>query len=167
MNRVFLILPVLIVGALMLLKDKEPAAQIRPESEPDWWDDIMYRLGQRSLERLTGVHPDMVRLVKRAIQITAIDFSVGEGVRELERQRELFNEGKTTTLNSRHLTGHAVDLWALDGGVVSWDWKFYHQIADAMKQASRELNIPIIWGGDWTSFKDGPHFELSWEKYPR
>ncbi len=74
---------------------------------------------------------------------------------------------KTTTSNSRHLTGHAVDLAAWVDNTVSWEWKYYYQIADAMKQAASELNVSIDWGGDWKSFKDGPHFELTWSKYPK
>lgn len=119
-------------------------------------------LGSRSLERLQGVHPDLVKVVKRAIQITECDFTVLEGVRTKTRQAELVKSGASQTSNSRHLTGHAVDLGAWVNGTVSWDWKYYYQIEKAMKQASKELNIPIEWGGDWKSLKDGPHYQLPW-----
>jgi peptidoglycan L-alanyl-D-glutamate endopeptidase CwlK len=69
-------------------------------------------------------------------------------------------------MRSRHLTGHAVDLGALIGGQVRWDWPLYYKIADAMKRAAKELGIPIEWGGDWQKFKDGPHFQLPWKEYP-
>jgi peptidoglycan LD-endopeptidase CwlK len=124
---------------------------------------MSYTLGTRSSQRLSGVHPDLVAVVKRAIQITEQDFSVLEGIRNINRQRELFKAGKSTTMNSRHLTGHAVDLapWP-----ISWEWEGFYPIADAMKQAAEELEVDIVWGGDWKSFPDGPHFELSRKTYP-
>lgn len=128
---------------------------------------MVYKLGQKSLSNLKGVHPDLVKVVKRAIELTECDFTVIEGLRTKERQAQLLKEKKTTTSNSRHLTGHAVDLAAWVNDTISWDWKYYHQIADAMKEASKELNISIEWGGDWKKFKDGPHFELTWSKYPK
>lgn len=119
-------------------------------------------LGSRSLTNLKGVHPDLVKVVKRAIQLTECDFTVIEGLRTPQRQAQLVKQGASQTSNSRHLTGHAVDLGAWVNGTVSWDWKYYYQIEKAMKQASKELNIPIEWGGDWKSLKDGPHYQLPW-----
>jgi peptidoglycan L-alanyl-D-glutamate endopeptidase CwlK len=123
-----------------------------------------FKLSRRSLDRLKGVHPDLVRVVLRAIQITEVDFAVTEGVRAESRQRELFLAGASTTMNSRHLTGHAVDLAAWVGEI-RWDWPLYHKIAEAMKAAAAELNVSIVWGGDWKTFKDGPHFELDRKVY--
>ena len=122
-----------------------------------------YKLGTRSLQNLSGVHPDLVDVVKRAIQITEQDFTVIEGIRNINRQRELYKSGKSTTLNSRHLTGHAVDIapWP-----ISWDWEEFYPIADAMKQAAEELEVDLEWGGDWKSFPDGPHYQLSRKTYP-
>jgi peptidoglycan L-alanyl-D-glutamate endopeptidase CwlK len=124
----------------------------------------MYRLSGKSRSKLEGVHPDLVAVVERAIEITSQDFSVGEGMRSLERQRELVETGKSTTMNSRHLTGHAVDLFPYP---LSWDWEYFYPIADAMKQAAEELNVDLDWGGDWKSFPDGPHFQLAWGSYPK
>ncbi|MDH5579527.1 MAG: M15 family metallopeptidase [Betaproteobacteria bacterium] len=126
----------------------------------------MYRLSQRSADKLVGVHPDLVRVVKRAIQITSVDFTVLEGVRAIARQRELVQAGASQTMNSRHLTGHAVDLGAYVAGEVRWDWPLYHKIAAAMLGAAREFDVPLEWGGDWAKFKDGPHFQLPWKDYP-
>lgn len=131
----------------------------------------MYVLGTQSRKMLQGVHPDLVKVVERAIQIVDIDFTVLEGVRTLERQKVMVATGASTTMNSRHLIApnglaHAVDLGALVAGKLSWSWPLYSKIARAMKEAAAELYIPIVWGGDWKSFKDGPHFELSWKKYP-
>jgi peptidoglycan L-alanyl-D-glutamate endopeptidase CwlK len=123
-------------------------------------------LSARSLQRLNGVHPDLVRVVKRAIELTGVDFAVTEGLRTLARQRELVTAGASQTLRSRHLTGHAVDLVALVGGKVRWDWPLYPRIAESMKAAAKELNVPIEWGGDWKSLRDGPHFQLPWKAYP-
>ena len=126
----------------------------------------MYVLSKKSLDRLTGVHPDLIRVVKRALEITTVDFAVLEGVRSKARQEQLVKAGASQTLNSRHLTGHAVDLGAYVSGSVRWDWPLYHKIADAVKQASAELGVPIEWGGDWQKFKDGPHFQLPRKEYP-
>lgn len=125
----------------------------------------MYVLGTVSKNNLKGVHPDLVKVVEKAITLTEIDFRVTEGLRSKTRQIELVNKGASKTLNSRHITGHAVDVVALIGGAVRWDWPLYDKIAKAFKQASKELNIPIIWGGDWKNFKDGPHFELDRNVY--
>lgn len=127
---------------------------------------MAYKLGVRSRLNLRGVHPDLVRVVERAIQLTDVDFTVTEGLRSKERQKQLRAAGASMTLNSRHLTGHAVDVAALVGGKVRWDWPLYPRIASAFKQAAKELNVPIVWGGDWTKLRDGPHFELSRAVYP-
>jgi peptidoglycan L-alanyl-D-glutamate endopeptidase CwlK len=127
---------------------------------------MTFVLGQKSLERLNGVHPDLVRVVKLAITRTPVDFVVLEGLRTKERQAVLFKQGATKTMNSRHLTGHAVDLAPAIGGVVSWDWPLYHKLAPVMKAAAKELGVAITWGGDWTTFKDGPHWELRRDAYP-
>jgi len=155
---------------------------------------MSFVLGSRSLSRLDGVHPDLVKVVLRAIQITEVDFTVLEGLRTKERQKKLVASGASKTMNSRHLTGHAVDLGAYVDGGVRWDWPLYHKIADAMKRASVDVGVPIEWGGAWhlkpfgswvgsaegamtdyvtlrksqgkKPFVDGPHFELSRGVYP-
>ena len=122
-------------------------------------------LNKKSIDRLSGVHTDLVAVVKLAIELSDIDFQVIEGVRSKARQEQLFKAGASQTLNSRHLTGHAVDLAALVNDSIRWDWPLYFKIADAMKKAAAQLKIKIVWGGDWRTFKDGPHFELSKEVY--
>lgn len=133
----------------------------------------MSELDARSLSRLNGVHPDLVAVVKLAAQDAS--FIVTEGLRTYERQRELFLAKKSQTMNSRHLTGHAVDLaiWAdedkdkvVDANELSWKFQHYQELAEVMKKAAQELGIALIWGGDWTTFKDGPHFELDRKVYP-
>lgn len=126
-----------------------------------------FKLGTKSLSNLKGVHPDLVKVVKRAIELTECDFTITEGLRTKERQAQLLKEKKTTTSNSRHLTGHAVDLAAWVDGTVSWNWDHYYKIAEAVKQAAKELNISIEWGGEWKSFPDAPHWQLPWSKYPK
>lgn len=125
-----------------------------------------FKLSARSKDRLIGVHHRLVAVVERAIEITEIDFAVNEGVRTMEKQLEYVRSGASQTLASRHLTGHAVDLAAFIGKELRWDWPLYHKIAAAMKQAAKELNVPIVWGGDWKKFPDGPHFELDRRTYP-
>jgi peptidoglycan LD-endopeptidase CwlK len=124
-------------------------------------------LGARSLSRLEGVHADLIRVVKRAAIESDLDFTVLEGLRTLDRQRQLKAQGATRTMNSRHLTGHAVDLAPMIGGKVSWDWPLYHRLAKIVKAAAAAENVPIQWGGDWRTFKDGPHWELPWASYPK
>lgn len=109
-----------------------------------------FSLSALSLSRLKGVNPDLVKVVKRAIEITGVDFRVSEGVRTKERQAELVRQGASQTMNSRHLTGHAVDLVAIVDGQVSWDFNHYYTIAKAMAQASTELGVNVRWGGAWT-----------------
>lgn len=120
----------------------------------------MFKLSKHSLERMKGVDENLVKVVKRAIEITEIDFGISEGLRTKERQRQLVAEGKSRTMRSRHLVGEAVDVYAWVNGGVSWNKKYYHQIADAMKQAAEELDVQITWGGDWKTFFDGPHYQI-------
>lgn len=124
-----------------------------------------YKFGSRSIERLQGVHPDLVRVMNRAIEETDIDFTVLEGVRSIETQIEYVRKGASKTMNSRHLTGHAVDIAPLIGGKVTWSWPPYHRLARVVKAAAKAEKVPIKWGGDWIRFKDGPHWELPRSKY--
>jgi len=149
-------------------------------------------LSARCELRLAGVHPDLVRVVRNAAHGGAI-FRVTEGLRTPERQRQLVAEGKSQTLNSRHLTGHAVDVVPLDdAGNVSWAWGLFFPLADAFRAASIAESVPVVWGGAWGQlmgdyanakagqaayaarmkeqsrkpFLDGPHFELFRARYP-
>jgi peptidoglycan L-alanyl-D-glutamate endopeptidase CwlK len=124
-------------------------------------------LGQRSLSRLEGVHPDLVRVVKKAAVLSNLDFTVLEGLRTVERQKQLVAQGASKTMNSRHLTGHAVDLAPMIGGKIRWDWPLYHKLAKIVKAAAADEKVPLVWGGDWRAFKDGPHWELPWKFYPK
>ena len=131
---------------------------------------MAFRFSKRSLERMEGVHPHLVAVMHRALELTPIDFTVLEGVRSLDRQKELVANGASQTMNSRHLiadngVAHAIDIAPYVDGTVSWHWPHYHTLAPAVKQAALELNVPIEWGGDWKSFKDGPHWQLPWAEY--
>src|SRR6056297_784533 len=125
---------------------------------------MAYRLSQRSMQNLSGVHPDLVAVVKRAIEITEQDMMVLEGVRNIERQRQLVAKGASKTMNSRHLTGHAVDLAPYP---LSWDWEYFWPIVEAMQTAADELGVELTSGAYWENFPDGPHHELSWGAYPK
>jgi peptidoglycan L-alanyl-D-glutamate endopeptidase CwlK len=124
------------------------------------------KLNQRSVDRLNGVHPDLRRVVYRAAEITGHAFIVTEGLRTLERQKALVAAGASKTMKSRHITGHAVDLAAMVGDEVRWDWPLYNQLAAVMKEAAQIEGVPIEWGGDWRTFRDGPHFQLPLADYP-
>ncbi|WP_295531502.1 M15 family metallopeptidase [uncultured Pseudacidovorax sp.] len=152
-----------------------------------------FKLGKNSLNELQGVHPDLVAIVQRAIVLTAQDFGVHDGLRTLEEQKKLIATGASQTLDSRHLTGHAVDLVPYFNGKLRWEWPPIYVIADAVRTAARELNTPLRWGGAWDvdftasndspedlvadyvsrrraagqrAFIDGPHYELPRAKYP-
>lgn len=125
----------------------------------------MYSLGVRSKARLKGVHPDLVKVVEKAIQLTTVDFTVLEGVRDAVRQKKLVESKASQTLNSRHLTGHAVDLGAWVDDQVDWSWPLYAKINAAMQEASKQLGIPVEWGGNW-KMRDGPHWQLPRKEYP-
>lgn len=127
---------------------------------------MSFRLSARSRDRMAGLHPDLVRVIEAAIKITPVDFTITEGLRQPQRQAALVKAGASRTLNSRHLTGHAVDVAAWIGGTVRWDWPLYPRIAGAFKQAAADLDVPLVWGGDWPRLRDGPHFELCWKTYP-
>ncbi len=152
----------------------------------------MFRLSEKSTQRLYGVHNDLVRVVERAIELTTVDFTVYEGLRTKERQAAMLAAGNSRTLDSRHLTGHAVDLVPIIGGSPRWEWGGCYAVATAVAKASQELSVPIRWGGVWDrlmseyagtheamqkavadycrrhpgpDFIDGPHFELPKEFY--
>lgn len=122
--------------------------------------------GGRSISRMAGLHPDLKKVMNQAILATDLDFTVLEGLRTLERQKQMVETGASTTLNSRHLDGHAVDIAPFIGGEVRWDWPLYYRLAVIVKAAAKEVGVPIEWGGDWKTFKDGPHWQLPWAKYP-
>lgn len=126
------------------------------------------KLTQRDVDRLKGVHPDLVKLVQAVsdMLLGPLTFMVIEGLRTPERQRELVKAGKSQTQNSRHLTGHAVDLGVLIDGKLTWDFKVYKTLADIVKANAARLGTPIVWGGDWRTLRDGPHFELDRKTYP-
>lgn len=132
---------------------------------------MSYYLGKRSLLNLEGVHPDMVRVVKRAITLTQNDFGVTEGLRLVERQRELFDSGKSTTMKSNHLKqddgySHAVDLYCRDNnGAVTWSHAWFRLVIQAMFTAAIIEGVPIKAGGLWRTFQDSPHFELDLKEY--
>jgi len=148
-----------------------------------------FNLSQKSLDRLKGVDDDMVRVVKKAIELTKVDFGVICGLRTVEEQEELVAKGASQTMKSKHIDGLAVDLMAYLGGRASWELNLYDDIADGMKEAAKLENVGVRWGAAWQidniadwdgtmeeamnayidlrrsqgrrPFIDGPHFELS------
>ena len=127
----------------------------------------MRKWSARSLKNLNGIHPDLRRVMDRALQESPLDFVVIEGLRTEARQRQLVAQGASKTMNSRHLTGHAVDLVPIGpNGKAAFDWPLYHKLAPAVKAAAEAEGVAIVWGGDWSTFKDGPHFELDRKAYP-
>lgn len=131
-------------------------------------------LSKTSLSRLKGVHPDLVRVVKRCAadwKDEVFTFGITCGVRTVEEQRLLVKKGASKTMRSRHIPAkngfsHAVDVVAMLNGKVRWDYPLYTRISLAMKAAAIKEKIPLEWGGDWKTFLDGPHYQLPWAKYP-
>ena len=149
---------------------------------------MSFSLSTRSLDKLDGVEPELVSVVKRAIALTKIDFGVVYGMRTKEEQEKLFAAGKSQTMKSKHLVGRAVDLMAYVDGKGCWELNVYDDLCDAMKVAAEELGVAIKWGAAWSEgdirtypgtsedammkyidlrrsqsrrpFIDGPHFEL-------
>lgn len=145
-----------------------------------------FKLSHASVDKVNKVNYDLWRVVRLAVKYTTQDFEVIEGLRTKERQRQLVNSGASQTMKSKHIDGKAVDLTPLINGNISWDWKYFYPIAEAMRKAAKELNVKIRWGGAWAvlndtskpttelvkdyiaerrklgkkAFTDGPHFEL-------
>lgn len=125
-----------------------------------------FSFGPKSEARLHGVHPDLVRIVRKALELSKVDFSVVEGLRSQTRQEELFKAGKSRTMRSRHLTGHAVDLYPVSKDGAEWAREDFEDVVDAMRRASRSLGVPVEHGHDWKSFPDSPHHQLPSLAYP-
>lgn len=130
-------------------------------------------LNQRSEKSLSGVHPALVKVIRKTAELidddSELKFIVTEGLRTLERQKQLLADGKSKTLNSKHITGHAVDLavWfdydkdkVVDSNEISWKFEFYKRLNDIVQQAANECNVEVEWGGSWKSFVDCPHFQI-------
>lgn len=152
-----------------------------------------FKLGEQSQKELAGVHPDLIAVVKRALELSVQDFAVHDGIRTMKEQQKLVESEASQTLDSRHLTGHAVDLVPYINGKLRWEWGPIYRIADAVRMAANELGTPLRWGGAWDieftpstdppedlvadyvacrrkagkkAFLDGPHFELPKAKFP-
>jgi peptidoglycan L-alanyl-D-glutamate endopeptidase CwlK len=147
---------VVIDGVTFIPAGRQP----RPEEAPCPW-----AWSAASEKKLSTTHPDLQRVMNRALCMSPLDLTVVEGIRTIQRQRKLVASGASKTMNSRHLTGHAVDIAPFTDGAVSWHWPHYHQIAPVIKEAAELEGVPIEWGGDW-KFKDGPHWQLPWKDYP-
>lgn len=111
---------------------------------------MAYRLSKRSLKNLEGVDSRLVEVVNIAIKLSTVDFAVIEGLRTIERQKQLVAAGASQTLKSKHIDGEAVDLMAFIGSRGSWELNLYDEIADAMREGAIQVGIPIRWGAAWT-----------------
>jgi peptidoglycan L-alanyl-D-glutamate endopeptidase CwlK len=132
-----------------------------------------FKLTSRDTDRLKGVHPDLIRVVVMAAELSPDPFTVIQGVRTVAEQRRNVAKGASHTMRSRHIPesnacklGCAVDLAPMIGGKVRWDWPLYYKLAPIVKAAAQRVGVPIEWGGDWKTLKDGPHFQLPASKYP-
>lgn len=152
-----------------------------------------FTLSRRSLGELSGVHEDLAAIVRRAIKISSVDFAVHDGIRSRAEQRALVASGASRTMDSRHLTGHAVDLVPYVNHKLRWEWEPIYTIAAAMQICANQAEVPLRWGGVWDrglndldtdvetavsmyvdrrramgrkAFIDGPHFELPRDDYP-
>ncbi len=129
------------------------------------------KLSSNDLARLKRVHPDLVKVIKRAASITNVPFEILQADRTVAQQQENVKHGVSQTMHSRHLIDasglvYAVDVAPLVGGEPSFSWPVYYKLAPIIKQAARDVGVMVQWGGDWKKFKDGPHWQLPWGKYP-
>ena len=123
-----------------------------------------FQLTDRDFSRMAGIHPDLFRVVVRVASFTTVPCFVVEGLRTVKTQAEYVARGASHTMDSRHLTGHAIDIAPKKD---SWAWPVYHKLAPQMKQAAKLEGVRLDWGGDWWRNKDGPHWELNWRAYPK
>lgn len=144
------------VSVLLELDEPPPTLPALPRAA--------FHLGHSSLRKLEGVDERLVRLVKHAIEITEVDFTILEGLRTTERQALLVARGSSQTMNSRHITGHAIDIAPWVNNTVSWRWPDFRALAPFIFEAARNLEIPIEWGGNWKPphMADGPHWQIPW-----
>ena len=127
---------------------------------------VHHEFSQCSENNLKGIHPDLGMIMRKAIKLSPINFGISEGVRSKKRQLELLAKGKSLSNDSRHITGHAVDIFALPNNILSWEFRHYQEIAKIVLELSKEMSIEIEWGGNWDDLNDGAHFELSRRNYP-
>lgn len=121
---------------------------------------MAWKFSDRSLAKMQGVHPALQGLMKAALPDSPYDFGITEGLRSPETQRLYVENGKSRTMSSKHLSGMAVDIVVYVDGHITWDFEYYREVAAHIKKTATRLNMDIVWGGDWKSFLDGPHFEL-------
>jgi peptidoglycan L-alanyl-D-glutamate endopeptidase CwlK len=150
-----------VIMALVRRIEQQVASKVQEDNQQN------YQFGVRSLNKLRGVHPNLVACVTLALyRYTPLDFAVIDGVRTIEQQKHLVAAGRSWTLNSKHLVqpdgyAHAVDLAPWVKGGIPWDnWPAFESVADSMFQAAKDLKISLTWGGNWPTKRDGPHFEM-------
>ncbi len=133
---------------------------------------MAFTLSQRDLSRMKRAHPHLQAIIINAAKSSPIPFTVLQADRTIEQQRENVKKGVSWTMKSRHLIGKEGMVYAVDGAPsgpdrrASWSWPLYHKLAPHIKAAAKRLKYPVEWGGDWSKNKDGPHWQLPWDKYP-
>jgi peptidoglycan L-alanyl-D-glutamate endopeptidase CwlK len=120
----------------------------------------VFKFSSRSKEKLKGVDEKLVDVIEISLMESPYDFGITEGLRTIEKQKEYVRTGKSQTMNSYHLNGRAVDIVVYKDGKVTWDLKYYKEIADIVKEIAAEKGLKITWGGDWKTLVDGPHFQI-------
>ena len=117
-------------------------------------------LSELSKKRLEGVDECLKAIVIECAARCLFPFNVSEGLRSVEQQREYVRQGKSRTMNSKHLTGKAVDLYPLSMDRKQVDWSMFEELADLMFQVASDQGTEIVWGGHWKTFVDKCHFQL-------
>ena len=128
--------------------------------------DVLAKFNARSNKNLKGVHPALVKVIEAAMRESKVPFLVTEGLRTKARQAELVKAGASKTMNSRHLTGHAVDIVPIVGREISWKTPAFKEPLDAIRAVAKRLKVDVEFGADWRTFKDHPHVQLSRKSYP-
>jgi len=140
------------------------APSAKPTPKPPATSTGGFSFSLRSIKAMQGLHPDLRKVCDLAIKLSPYDFVITEGKRSLADQKRYVKQGKSQTMNSRHLSGHAIDF--VDSPGFTWNVKKMTAIANAFKKAATQLGVAIRWGGDWKSLVDTPHIELWKGRYP-
>tara|TARA_Y100001972_G_C7586409_1_gene294042 strand:- start:227 stop:664 length:438 start_codon:yes stop_codon:yes gene_type:complete len=121
----------------------------------DYFLSMNFKFGKSSEEKLQTVRPELADVARKALELSSIDFGITEGLRSEQKQKQLVSEGASKTMKSKHLTGHAIDIVCYADGKITWDLEHYQTAAYAFGLASKELDVQIRWGGNWSGYKTG------------
>ena len=135
----------------------------------------MFKFSNRSLHNLEGLHPKLIEFAKELLKISPYDFTITHGIRTAKEQNSLYQQGRTKpgkrvtncdgyNKKSNHQVhadglGYAFDIAVIVNKKYNWNPKYYKEIGAVASELMKKYKV--TWGGNWTSFKDYPHFQYS------